>query len=147
MCILLIYFKASLNRQLQVETENQAAVEAEEDERSESTVNSNKRSFATTLHQSSVVRWLSLIALLESIKNAYPSLLVVLRRANQSHRIHNINMDVVEKLIAFLETWHAVLCELQTGDTPSLFLVLPCINHLRDTLQSGARREKGGRTR
>jgi hypothetical protein len=131
---------------LQVESESQVAMEEDISRNStDLATHSSKKNSGTTLHQSSVVRWLSLIALLESIKNAYPSLLVVLRRVNQAHRVHGINMDVVEKLIAFLKTWHAVLCELQTGDSPSLFLVLPCINHLRETLQSGARREKGGR--
>lgn len=70
--------------------------------------------------------------------------MVVLRSINQVHRLHHINMDIVEKLIAFLETWHAVLNELQTGNRPSLFLVLPCINHLREKLQDGAKKEKGG---
>ncbi|CAF1402498.1 unnamed protein product [Adineta ricciae] len=125
--------KANLNRQLQMERENQLTAVEDDDEESESTASSNKQNFATTLHQSSI-----------SIKNAYASLLVVLRRANQSHRIHNINMDIVEKLIVFLDAWHDVLCELQTGNSPSLFLVLPCITHLRQKLQIGMKREKGG---
>ena len=127
-----------------MERENQLTTVEDDDEESESTASSNKQNFATTLHQSSIVRWLSFIFLLESIKNAYASLLVVLRRANQSHRIHNINMDIVEKLIVFLDAWHDVLCELQTGNSPSLFLVLPCITHLRQKLQIGMKREKGG---
>ena len=56
-------------------------------------------------------------------------------------------MDIVEKFIAFLETWDAVLCELQTRDSPSLFLILPCINLLPEKLQQGAKREKEGHTK
>ena len=127
-----------------MERENQVANVEENEEESISTTNSNKQSFATTLHQSSVVRWLSLILLLQNIKNAHSSLLIILRRINQAHRVHNINVDIVEKLIAFLETWDAVVCELPTGDSSSLFLVLPHINLLREKLQQCAKREEGG---
>ena len=130
-----------------MERENQIANAEDDGQQSKFGPSSDKDSLATTLHQSSVVRWLSLISLLESIKNAYSSLLVVLRGMHQSHRIHNINMDIVEKLIAFLDPWRDVVCELQTGNSPSLFLVLLCIHHLRQKLQIGMKREKGGNVR
>ena len=127
-----------------MESENQILNVGDGDGELEPEVTSSKRSCATTLQQSSVVRWLSLIFLLESIKKSYSSLLVVLRRSNQAHRVHNIDMNTVEKLIVFLDTWYDVLCELQTGNSPSLFLVLPCINRLRQKLHAGMKREKGG---
>jgi hypothetical protein len=99
---------------------------------------------AVTVHQSSVVRWLSLSDLLESIKNAYPSLVLLLNETGQSARIQCINIDLVDKLIAFLRPWKIILKELQKTNTPSLFLVLPCITFLNDELANGGKREKGG---
>jgi hypothetical protein len=99
---------------------------------------------ARTLHQSSVVRWLSLSNLLESIKNAYPFLVIVLNNNKQSARIQKIDMDMVEKLINFFYPWKIVLNELQRTNTPSLYLVLPCITYLRNQLTNVDRKEKSG---
>ena len=96
---------------MQVERENQVA-NVEENEESISSTNSNKQSSVTALYQSSVAHSLAWIHLLKSIKNVHSTLLAVLRKTNQAHRVHNIDMDVVEKFIAFLKTWDAVLCEL-----------------------------------
>lgn len=104
-----------------------------------------KRSYgAATVHQSSVVRWLSLTDLLESIKNTYPNLVLLLNKIKQNARIQRINMDIVDKLIAFLRPWKFILKELQQTNAPSLFLVLPCITYLNDELANGAKKEKGG---
>ena len=98
----------------------------------------------TTLHQSSIVRWLSLSDLLESIKNAYPSLVILLNKCRQSARIRSINIDLVDKLISFLHSWKIIFKELQQTKSPSLFLVLPCITFLLEELASGMKREKSG---
>jgi hypothetical protein len=100
---------------------------------------------ATTLHQASVVRWLSLSDLLESIRNAFPSLIIVLNSIGESRRLQSINMDIIDKVIDFLCPWKFVLNELQRTDTPSLFLVLPCITYLRDELSNGVKRDKTGK--
>ncbi len=63
----------------------------------------------TTLHQSTIVRWLSLSDLLESIKNAYPSLVVLLNKCGQSAHIQLINIDLVDRLITFLHPWKIIL--------------------------------------
>ena len=73
-----------------------------------------------TLHQSSIARWLSLSDLLQSIKNAYPSLVILLNNNKQNSRIQDINMETVEKLIDFFYPWNIVLKELQKTNTPSL---------------------------
>jgi hypothetical protein len=105
-----------------------------------------KNSFAgRTLHESSVVRWLSLSDLLESIKNAYPGLVIMLNNNKQSSRIQRISIDTVEKLIEFIYPWKIVHNELQKAKTPLLYLVLPCITYLRDELINGDRREKSGK--
>jgi hypothetical protein len=100
---------------------------------------------ATTLHQSSVVRWLSLSDLLESIKKAYPNLVIVLNSVGEGARLQSINVDIIDKLIEFLRPWKFVLNELQRTNTPSLFLVLPCLTYLREELANGVKKEKTGK--
>lgn len=87
-----------------MERENQLLGAEEDKDVLSATANLNRKTCTTILHQASVVRWLSLIFLLESIKNPYASLLVIMRRSNQAHRVPSINMGIVEKLIVFLET-------------------------------------------
>ncbi|CAF4379067.1 unnamed protein product, partial [Rotaria magnacalcarata] len=127
---------SGLNRQLQL-VQNEP-----ENEDLDGTTTNNKHSEGRTLHQSSVVRWLSLFDLLESIKKAYASLIILLNDNRQNARIQAINMDLVNKLIDFFYPWKIVLTELQKTNEPSLFLVLPCITYLRDELASGERKEK-----
>ncbi|CAF4531594.1 unnamed protein product, partial [Rotaria magnacalcarata] len=127
---------SGLNRQLQL-VQNEP-----ENEDLDGTTTNNKHSEGRTLHQSSVVRWLSLFYLLESIKKAYASLIILLNDNRQNARIQAINMDLVNKLIDFFYPWKVVLTELQKTNEPSLFLVLPCITYLRDELASGERKEK-----
>lgn len=55
-------------------------------------------------------------------------------------------MDLVERLIRFLQPWKIVLSELQRTNEPSLHIVLPCINYLRTELDSGEKQERGGNT-
>lgn len=98
----------------------------------------------TTLHQASVVRWLSLNELLESIRRSSESLRVVLAERKEEHRIDKINLSTVQQLIEFLEPWKYVLNEIQKGNSPSLFTVLPCISFLKDDLIDRERREKYG---
>ncbi len=110
------------------------------------TVQQEKKSCeARTVHQSSIVRWLSLSNLLESIRDAYPALVIVLNNNKQNSRIQKINMETVEKLIEYFYPWKVVLNELQKTSTPSLFLVLPCITYLRNELISGDRNVKYGK--
>lgn len=103
-----------------------------------------RSSVTTTLHQSTIVRWLSLSDLLESIKKAYPSLVVLLSEHGESARIRSINIELVDKLITFLRPWRNILTELQRTSTPSLLLVLPCVTHLVEEMAAGYKREKGG---
>jgi hypothetical protein len=136
-----LFSKASMNRQLQLVQKLQEDEPANLDEEHPKEKQPNG---STTLHQSSIVRWLSLSDLLESIKNAYPNLVILLNKNGQSARIQSINMDLVDKLITFLRPWRIILSELQRTNTPSLFLVLPCITYILDELATGVKREKGG---
>ncbi|CAF3010358.1 unnamed protein product [Rotaria sp. Silwood2] len=128
---------SGLNRQLQLVQKKSISEDSDGDTTAKAI---EKR----TLHQSSIVRWLSLCELLESIRNAYPSLVILLNNNKQNYRIQKINMDIVEKLIEFFYPWKTVLIELQKTNAPSLFLVLPCITHLRNELSNGDRKERSG---
>lgn len=130
-----------MNRQLQLIQKSQ---ENDLTDLDEEHLKEKRAGGAATLHQSSIGRWLSLSDLLESIKNAYPSLVVLLNKSGQSARIQSINMDLVDKLIVFLRPWKIILKELQRTNTPSLFLVLPCVTYILDELAAGVKREKGG---
>ncbi|CAF2786029.1 unnamed protein product [Rotaria sp. Silwood2] len=110
--------KSGLNRQLQL-LQNKSENEDSDGDTSKKAIERR------TLHQSSIVRWLSLCELLESIKIAYPSLFILLNNNKQNYRIQKINMGIVEKLIHFFYPWKVVLNELQKTNAPSLFLVLP----------------------
>jgi hypothetical protein len=41
--------------------------------------------------------------------------------------------------------WKNVLKEVQIGNAPSLYSVLPCITYLRNEMINGAKMEKGGK--
>jgi hypothetical protein len=114
--------------------------------RNESTSDTRQQQKAsTTLHQSSVVRWLSLSDLLESVKRSSEPLRTLLNHRYEEHRIDRINMSTVQSLIEFLQPWKFILSELQKGNSPSLFTVLPCVSFLREDLINREKREKYGR--
>jgi hypothetical protein len=86
-----LFSKASMNRQLQLVQKLQEDEPANLDEEHPKEKRPNG---STTLHQSSIVWWLSLSDLLESIKNAYPTLIILLNKNGQSARVQSINMDL-----------------------------------------------------
>ena len=97
---------------------------------------------ATTLHQSSIVRWISLTDLLESIKRSYDAFRITLIERKEDYQIDEINMITVQQLIDFLQLWKNILCEIQKGNLPSLFVVLSCITFLKVNLISPEKKEK-----
>ncbi|CAF2045445.1 unnamed protein product [Rotaria magnacalcarata] len=134
--------KANLNRELQLEREKQNINNSINGEDPPSTTNNSSK--AATLHQSSVVRWLTLCDLLESLKSAESILFHVLKDHHQRQRLQKINFNMVERLIAFLAPWKNVLKEVQVGNSPSLHCVLPCITYLREQMINGEKKERGG---
>ena len=64
--------QASLNREIQAETHSAVFIEIIASSASSAVLNQGIT--ATTLHQSSIVRWLSVTDLLESIKGSYDAL-------------------------------------------------------------------------
>ena len=136
-----LFPQTSMNRQLQLV---QRSEESDSTDLDESELNKKQLGGATTLHQSSIIWRLSLSDLLDSIKNAYSSLVILLNKIGQIARIQSINMDLVDKLITFLRPWKNILNKLQRTNTPSLFLVLPCTTYILDQLATGIKKEKSG---
>ncbi|CAF4456427.1 unnamed protein product [Rotaria sp. Silwood2] len=128
----------NLDRSVQMEQEQDFSPTADE--------NTNKKTYPkmTTLHQSSVVRWLSLYDLLSSIEKAYHPLKQVLIERKELARLERINMNIVGQLIKFLDPWKRIMNEIQLSNSPSLFLTLPCIGYLQQEVVKLERTMRGG---
>ncbi|CAF1331276.1 unnamed protein product [Rotaria sordida] len=131
--------KSNLNRLIQTEKEEDYSPTADENKDRQQSVKS------TTLHQSSVVRWLSFYDLLSSIEKAYHPLKNILNEKQESSRIEKINMSIVAQLIKFLEPWRYVMKEIQLSNSPSLFLTLPCVGYLKQEIKRLERTMRGGK--
>ncbi|CAF3874076.1 unnamed protein product [Rotaria sordida] len=70
-----------------------------------------------SLKQSTIIRWLSLIHLLKK-------------------KLKNIDEYVLKQLICLLQPFKQVLQLVQQGDSPSLYMVLPCVLSLKKALSS-----------
>ncbi|CAF1483516.1 unnamed protein product [Adineta steineri] len=88
------------------------------------------------LQQSTIVRWLSMIQLLESILASYKQTKCVLATRKQRAKLAVIDKKVVEGLIRLLKPFKKTLKLVQTGNSPSLYMVLICTLNLRKTLSS-----------
>ncbi|CAF4464520.1 unnamed protein product [Rotaria socialis] len=88
------------------------------------------------LQQSTVVRWLSLINLLESIVLSYKVTKRVLINRKQQMKLKGIDEKVLKQIIRLLKPFKQVLKIIQTTNTPSLYMVLICTHKLRKTLSS-----------
>ncbi|CAF2132255.1 unnamed protein product [Rotaria magnacalcarata] len=88
------------------------------------------------LQQSTVVRWLSMIDLLESILRSYKQTKRILLNRKQQSKIIVIDERIVEELIQLLKPFKYALKLIQSGSGPSLYMVLICTLYLRRTLTS-----------
>ncbi|CAF4681514.1 unnamed protein product, partial [Rotaria socialis] len=88
------------------------------------------------LQQSTVVRWLSLINLLESIVRSYKATKRVLINRKQQVKLKGIDEEVLKQIIRLLRPFKQVLKIIQTTNAPSLYMVLICTHMLRKTLSS-----------
>ena len=89
-----------------------------------------------SLQQSTIVRWLSVIELLESILLSYKQTKCVLTIRKQQSKLVVIDEKIVEGLIHLLKPLEKTLKLIQTGNSPSLYMVLICTLSLRKTLSS-----------
>ena len=89
-----------------------------------------------SLQQSTVVRWLSVIELLESILLSYKQTKCVLTIRKQQSKLVVIDEKIVEGLLRLLKPSKKTLKLIQTGNSPSPYMVLICTLSLRKTLSS-----------
>lgn len=83
-----------------------------------------------------MVRWLSLINLLESIVRSYKATKRVLFNRKQNSKLNGIDVETLIELIRLLKPFKHILKIVQTTNTPSLYMVLICTLMLRKTLCS-----------
>ncbi len=88
------------------------------------------------LQQSTVVRWLSLINLLESIVRSFKVTKTILSNRGQTARLNTIYEDILKQLVCLLKPFKHMLHMIQTGDEPSLYMVLICSLTLKTALAS-----------
>ncbi|CAF4086103.1 unnamed protein product [Rotaria sordida] len=85
------------------------------------------------LKQSTIVRWLSLSNLLESIDLSYEHLRLVLSKSTnnkQTFKLNKINVDGLKDLICLLSVFKDVCILVQTGTRPSLHMAYIAMNKL-----------------
>ncbi|CAF1224626.1 unnamed protein product [Rotaria sordida] len=86
------------------------------------------------LKQSTIVRWLSLSNLLESIDLSYEHLRLVLSKSTnnkQTFKLNKINVDGLKDLICLLSVFKDVCILVQTGTRPSLHMAYIAMNKLK----------------
>jgi hypothetical protein len=88
------------------------------------------------LQQSTVVRWLSLINLLESIVRSFKITKRLLANRGQITKVNTIDENVLKQLICLLKPFKHLLQLIQTGSEPSLYMVLIYSLTLKKTLTS-----------
>jgi hypothetical protein len=82
------------------------------------------------------VRWLSLIDLLESLVKSYKQIKRILINRRQLAKLNKVDEYVLKQLINLLKPFKHVLKLIQTGNSPSLYMVLPCTLTIRKALSS-----------
>ena len=87
-----------------------------------------------TLQQSTLVRWISMIQLSESLLESFQLTRVVLSKRKQLSPMANINEAIVQQLIRLLKPFKHVVQIVQKENSPSLYMVLICTLTLRETL-------------
>jgi hypothetical protein len=88
------------------------------------------------VQQAIVVRWVSLINLLESISTSFSQIKSVLVFRKQQQRLSGINQYLVKQMIRLLKPFQKIIKMVQSGSHPTLYLVLPCTLTLQKTLTS-----------
>ncbi|CAF4106232.1 unnamed protein product, partial [Rotaria sordida] len=88
------------------------------------------------VQQAIVIRWISLINLLESINASFIQIKVVLVPRKQHQRLSGINQYLVKQTIRLLKPFQAIIKMIQSGSSPTLYLVLPCTLSLQKALKS-----------
>ncbi|CAM4812822.1 unnamed protein product [Rotaria magnacalcarata] len=89
-----------------------------------------------TVHQSIVIRWISMIESLESILRSFKIIKKVLVAEQQQKLINYIDEKTLKQIILLLKPFKHVIKLIQTGHSPSLYMVLLSIQTLREVMSS-----------
>ncbi|CAF4397955.1 unnamed protein product, partial [Rotaria magnacalcarata] len=89
-----------------------------------------------TVHQSIVIRWISMIESLESILRSFKIIKKVLVAKQQQKLINYIDEKTLKQIILLLKPFKHVIKLIQTGHSPSLHMVLLSIQTLREVMSS-----------
>ncbi|CAF1033973.1 unnamed protein product [Adineta steineri] len=88
------------------------------------------------LHQSCTVRWLSMSNILESLLKSLKQTKRLLLATKKQSLVNDLNETTVKQLILFLKPYKHIMTLIQTGQCPSLYMILLCTLTLNDTLSS-----------
>ncbi|CAF4547775.1 unnamed protein product, partial [Rotaria sp. Silwood2] len=89
-----------------------------------------------TLHQSCIVRWLSMSNLLESLLKSLKATKRLLITKKKQSLINDLDETTIKQLVLLLKPFKHVMTLIQTGNAPSLHMVLLCVLTLKDALTS-----------
>lgn len=89
-----------------------------------------------TLHQSTVVRWLSLTDLLESVVKSFKITRRLLIGKAKQQLIMELNLQYLKQLCIILRPFKHIITYIQKGDGSSLHLVSMCFITLKETMSS-----------
>lgn len=90
----------------------------------------------TTVHQSIDVRWLSIIESLRSILKSFKVIKKILQGKQQQRLLLHVEEKTIKQIILLLKPFKHVIKLIQTGNSPSLHMVLLCAQTLRDVMSS-----------
>ena len=95
-----------------------------------------KQDSGVTLHQSTIVRWLSLSDLLESVIKSFKTIRKLLIGKEKQRLMMNLNQQYLKQLCALLKPFNHIVKSIQIGNGSSLFFVPMCYVTLKEVLQS-----------
>ncbi|CAF2884827.1 unnamed protein product [Rotaria sp. Silwood2] len=95
-----------------------------------------KANGGATLHQATVVRWLSLSNLLESVIKSFKITRKLLNGKKKQALITDLNLQCLKQLCTLLKPFKHVMTSVQNGNAPSLYLVPMFYITLKEILQS-----------
>ncbi|CAM4774537.1 unnamed protein product [Rotaria magnacalcarata] len=95
-----------------------------------------KENGGVTLYQSTIVRWLSLCDLLESVVKSFKIIRKLLIGKEKQRLIIDLNLQYLKQLCTILKPFKHAIVSIQIGGAPSLYLASMHYAALKDVLQS-----------
>ncbi|CAF4252651.1 unnamed protein product [Rotaria sp. Silwood2] len=94
-----------------------------------------ERNGGVTVHQTIKIRWLSIMESLESILKSFIIIKRILINKQQQKLLIHVNDKTINQLLLLLKIFQDVIKLIQVRNSPSLHMVLLCIQTLRDVLK------------